>query len=87
MAHLKGPGSNATKIDKKLIDYVFDKSKLKQGFFTPGTNISKGSEKYFEMIDYLLILSWNIKKEIINGKNFLVWEVNLLFLPEPKIIN
>ena len=27
------------KIDNKLIDYVFDKSKLKQTRFTPGTNI------------------------------------------------
>ena len=28
-----------SKLNNKLIDYVFDKSKLKQGRFTPGTNI------------------------------------------------
>ena len=27
------------KIDSRLIDFVFDKSKLKQNRFTPGTNI------------------------------------------------
>jgi 2-polyprenyl-3-methyl-5-hydroxy-6-metoxy-1,4-benzoquinol methylase len=80
-----------SKIDKNLIDYVFDKSKLKQGFFTPGTNIKVRDPKNISRndIDYLLILSWNIKKEIIQqekkfssmGGKFIVP------FPEPKIIN
>ena len=34
------------KIDNKFIDHVFDKSKLKQGRFTPGTNIKIIDPKY-----------------------------------------
>ena len=80
-----------SKIDKELIDYVFDKSKLKQGHFTPGTNIKVRDPKNISRkdIDYLLILSWNIKKEIIEqekkfskmGGKFIVP------FPKPKIIN
>ena len=57
-----------SKIDDKLIDYVFDKSKLKQGKFTPGTNIKIMDPKYItrNTVDYLIILSWNIKNEIIS---------------------
>ena len=72
-----------SKIDKELIDYVFDKSKLKQGHFTPGTNIKVRDPKNISRkdIDYLLILSWNIKKKLLNRKkNSLRWEANLLFL-------
>ena len=32
------------KLDFKKIDYTFDKSKLKQNCFTPGTNINKNSK-------------------------------------------
>ena len=80
-----------SKIDKELIDFVFDKSKLKQGHFTPGTNIKVRDPKNISRkdIDYLLILSWNIKKEIIEqekkfskmGGKFIVP------FPKPKIIN
>ena len=34
------------KIDSRLIDFVFDKSKLKQNRFTPGTNIKIFDPKY-----------------------------------------
>ena len=79
------------KIDNKLIDYVFDKSKLKQGRFTPGTNIIIRDPKYISKnkVDYLIILSWNIKDEIIkqervfykNGGKFIIP------FPKPKILN
>ena len=79
------------KINNKLINYVFDKSQLKQNKYTPGTNIkilnpNKISRK---KVDYLLILSWNIKNEIMkqekkfkkNGGKFLVP------FPNPRLIN
>ena len=79
------------KIDNKLIDYVFDKSKLKQNHFTPGTNIKILNPKDIlkNKVDYLVILSWNIKKEIIkqesvfnkNGGKFIVP------FPSPKILH
>ena len=79
------------KIDNKIIDYVFDKSKLKQGKLTPGTNIEILNPKLLtrQKADYLLILSWNIKEEIIkqeknfrkNGGKFIIP------FPRPKVLN
>ena len=79
------------KINNKIIDYVFDKSKLKQGKLTPGTNIEILNPKLLtrQKVDYLLILSWNIKEEIIkqetnfrkNGGKFIIP------FPRPKVLN
>ena len=72
-----------SKINNNLIDYVFDKSKLKQGCYTPGTLIKIKDPKEISRknIDYLLILSWNIKNEIIKQEQkFLKMVENLLFL-------
>ena len=56
------------KLDNKKIDFVFDKSKLKEGSFTPGTNIKILNPTMIKKInpDFLLLLSWNLKKEILN---------------------
>ena len=51
--------------------------------FTPGTNILVRNPKYISRknTDYLIILSWNIKDEIIRQeKVFLKREVNSSFL-------
>ena len=49
-----------------LVDYVVDKSPHKQNHFMPGVHIPIfGPQKIFETKpDYLLILPWNLKKEI-----------------------
>tara|TARA_X000001036_G_scaffold124191_1_gene117705 strand:- start:3442 stop:4659 length:1218 start_codon:yes stop_codon:yes gene_type:complete len=77
-------------IDSKLIDNVFDKSKLKQDKFTPGTNIKIRDPKFISKknVDYLLILSWNIKDEIIKQeKEFLKQGGKFIIpFPNPKII-
>ena len=59
-------------IDYKLIDKVYDKSNLKKGKFTPGTNI-KITTKYIDRknIDYMLLLSWNLKSEILKQEKIL----------------
>jgi len=78
------------KIDNKLIDYVFDKSKLKQGRFTPGTNIRIVDPKHIskKKVDYLIILSWNIKDEIIKQEKdfFRSGGKFIIPFPEPKIL-
>ena len=80
-----------SKIDDKLIDYVFDKSKKKQGCYTPGTNIRVRDPKYISRnnVDYLIILSWNIKNEIIKQeKNFLKEGGKFIIpFPVPKILS
>lgn len=49
-----------------LVDYVVDKSPYKQNHFMPGVRIPIfGPEKIFETKpDYVLILPWNLQKEI-----------------------
>ena len=80
-----------TKIDNKLIDYVFDRSKLKQGRFTPGTNIKIRDPKYIsrKKIDYLIILSWNIKDEIIKQEKVFLRKGGKFIIPfpTPRILN
>ena len=77
-------------IDNKIVDYVFDKSKLKQGLFTPGTQIKiKNSNDIKKTnIHYLLLLSWNLKKEIIKQeKNFIKNGGKFIIpFPSPKIL-
>lgn len=78
------------KIGNNLIDYVFDKSKIKQNRYTPGTNIKILSPSLIDRnnVDFLLILSWNIKNEIMeqeakfrkNGGKFIIP------FPNPRII-
>ena len=50
-------------IDFKLIDKVYDKSNLKNGKFTPGTNIKINLKKYINLknIDKMILLYWNLK--------------------------
>tara|TARA_Y100000591_G_C21839049_1_gene704409 strand:+ start:1344 stop:2561 length:1218 start_codon:yes stop_codon:yes gene_type:complete len=79
------------KISNDIIDNVFDKSKLKENCYTPGTLIKIRNPKMIKsnLINYLLILSWNIKDEIMrqeknfkkNGGKF------ILPFPTPRIIN
>jgi 2-polyprenyl-3-methyl-5-hydroxy-6-metoxy-1,4-benzoquinol methylase len=73
-----------------MIDYTVDRSPHKQGHFLPGTRIPiYGPEKIRETKpDYLVILPWNLKDEIMNqmahirdwGGRFVV------FIPEVKVI-
>jgi C-methyltransferase-like protein/putative zinc binding protein/methyltransferase family protein len=50
-----------------LIEYTVDRNPYKQGKFTPGTHIPiYGPERIFETKpDYVLILPWNLKDEIV----------------------
>ncbi len=78
------------KLDFKKIDYVFDKSKLKQNCLTPGTYIKIKNPTEINKIkpDYLLLLSWNIKEEILKQeKNFIKNGGKFIIpFPSPKIL-
>ncbi len=77
-------------INKKIVDYVFDKSKLKQGCFTPGTQIKikNPSDIKKTNIQYLLLLSWNLKKEIIKQEKYFIKKGGKFIIPfpSPKIV-
>ena len=73
-------------INKKLVDNVFDKSKLKKGKFTPSTNIKIKDPKEInsKKIDYLLLLSWNIKEEILKQEKKFIKHGGKFIVPFPK---
>jgi 2-polyprenyl-3-methyl-5-hydroxy-6-metoxy-1,4-benzoquinol methylase len=57
---------NYCSVSEDLVNYIVDKSPYKQNHFVPGVHIPIYSpEKVFETKpDYLLILPWNLRKEI-----------------------
>lgn len=78
-------------LDNKKIDYVFDKSKLKQNCYTPGTHIKikRPSDIKKTKTHYLLILSWNIKDEIMKQENDFLKNGGKFIIPfpRPRVIN
>ena len=55
-------------IGAEILDYVVDRSTVKQGYYTPGTHLHiLPPEKLLEdHPDYVLILSWNFADEILS---------------------
>jgi SAM-dependent methyltransferase len=60
---------NTCGVDGSLIDYVVDLSPHKQGHFLPGSRLPiHAPERMFETRpDYVLILPWNLKDEIVKS--------------------
>lgn len=54
-------------IDKNKIKYIVDKNPLKIGKFLPGSKIEVKEESIISRTkpDYILIMPWNIKEEIM----------------------
>lgn len=81
---------NYCKIGTDMIEFIVDKSPLKQGLYTPGMHIPVFPvEKLLEDIpDYILILPWNFKEEIMkqqekfkeSGGKFIIP------VPQPRVI-
>jgi len=82
---------NFCKINSKIIDYVVDKSPHKQGKFLPGSHlpIKHPDEVFITKPDYLLILPWNIKDEIIHQMSQIQnWGGKFIVpIPEVKVID
>jgi SAM-dependent methyltransferase len=70
-----------------LLDYTVDRSPYKQGLFLPGTHIPiYHSDKIIETKpDYLLILPWNIKDEIIEQMSHIREWGGQFVVPIPQV--
>ena len=71
------------------IDYVVDKSPIKQKKFLPGSRILVEPESKIKKSkpDYIIIFPWNIKKEIIDQLSYVrKWNCKFVtFIPKLKI--
>ena len=81
---------NYCEIDKNMLSFTVDKSTYKQGLHLPSTHIPIFKpEKIFETKpDYVLILAWNLKDEIIEQMKMIKdWGGKfLVFIPKVEII-
>jgi|TARA_B110001454_G_C12712682_1_gene431356 2-polyprenyl-3-methyl-5-hydroxy-6-metoxy-1,4-benzoquinol methylase len=81
---------NFCKIGTNFLDYVVDNNPHKQGLFLPGTHIPIFSpQKIHETKpDYIIILPWNLKNEIIEQTNFIKkWGgKHVLLIPKIEIL-
>jgi 2-polyprenyl-3-methyl-5-hydroxy-6-metoxy-1,4-benzoquinol methylase len=80
---------NFCEINFELIDYTVDISPHKQGMYLPGSHIliKNPNEIFKTKPDYVLILPWNLKKEImIQMKDIREWGGKFVIpIPEVKI--
>ena len=78
---------NFCEIGVDLIDYTVDLNPRKQGNFLPGTHIPIFHPDKIKstMPDYLLILPWNIKNEIIEQMKFINKWGGKFIIPIPKV--
>jgi ubiquinone/menaquinone biosynthesis C-methylase UbiE len=64
---------NFAGIQSELLPYVVDKNPTKQGKYMPGSHIPITDEERLRIDkpDYVLILPWNLKEEIINQLSYI----------------
>ncbi len=81
---------NYCKINKHQMDFTVDLSKYKQGLFLPGTHIPVYSPKMIKETkpDYVFILPWNLKEEIMSQLEFIrKWNAKFVIpIPEVEIL-
>jgi SAM-dependent methyltransferase len=80
---------NYAGIKNDLIEFTVDKSPYKQGKFMPASHIPIVEEKKIQELkpDYILILPWNIKDEIITQLNYVkIWNCKFVIaVPQLEI--
>ena len=74
-------------INNKLLNFVVDDNKLKQGRYTPGTHIPIfDSEKiYIKKPDFVILLAWNYSNSIIKKHKKFLKIGGKFIVPFPKI--
>ncbi len=77
---------NYCRIDTATLDYLTEKSKLKQCLYTPGTHIPiyDDGRVMGDMPDYAIILAWNFAEEIIKNMEPYRQKGGKFIIPIPK---
>lgn len=75
-------------IGKENIEYVVDKNTHKQGLYLPGSHleIKKPEEIKNTKPDFVLILPWNIKEEIMEENSFIRDWGGKFVIPIPEVV-
>lgn len=71
-----------------FIDYTVDRNPYKQNKYLPGTHIPIKDPDYIrqDRPDYVLILPWNIKEEIMNNTNYIYEWGGKFIIPIPEVM-
>ena len=74
-------------IGKETLDFVVDRSTVKQGYYTPGTHLEiHAPEKLLEaMPDYVLLLTWNFADEILEQQSEYRKQGGRFIVPIPSV--
>ena len=89
------PGKGTTLLNycgirSDLLDYTVDRNPFKQGKFLPGTHIPIYSPERIDETrpDYILILPWNLQKEIASQLSYVgAWGAQLIVpIPRPEVL-
>ena len=77
---------NYCEIGTDILDYIVEMSPLKHNLYTPGTHIPiyPINKIYSDKPDYLLILPWNIKKDIIQQQSKFAKNGGKFIVPVPR---
>ncbi|HET8782331.1 MAG TPA: class I SAM-dependent methyltransferase [Pyrinomonadaceae bacterium] len=74
-------------IGKETLEYVVDRSTVKQGLYTPGTHLQIHSPNKLlsDMPDYVLLLTWNFADEILEQQTNYRQKGGRFIIPIPSV--